>query len=791
MKTTTAPSSDLTRPGMQRTALLAAAIGLMGLIFTSTANAVTNTATVPTVEPATSTAATTASVTTLAATPVGANLSPLHNDKNAIPRADNPISRTANSQEAGIGMLYVKNSPDSHSLPLLQTVATMHIAGIVNRVTFQQTFSNTDTQTIEGLYVFPLPEEAAIRKLQIRVGERVIKGMIRERSSAEKLYEAARENGRVVGLVKQQRPNLFSLGIANIAPGEQVSIELDYIQSVKVTDNLFSIRLPLTLTPRYSNALVTDQVAISPPMTTSAKEHSHTFRLTAFIEAEDELTVVGSTSHALRYSRHNDGYLVNLAEQSLLDRDVELHWKSPDADAPLTSTYIESVDGDDYLLGLITPPQVEQIENIELVDPESTALLQRELIMIIDTSGSMAGEPIETAITALLNALHGLNESDYFNIIEFDDRTKKLFRQSRPASHENISNAMGFIQRLYADGGTEMMPALRTALRGSSKLTREGVKQVVFITDGAVGYEKSVFKEISRMIGQSRLFTVGIGQAPNSYFMKQAAASGRGTFTYIPDSAHVSEAMGELFRKLEHPVMKDISIEWIGEEAELSTSKVRDLHAGEPLIFSARLAQGTTGFVVSGFHEGKQWQQSVSIANPAREAAAAKATNSATGVSTIWARKKIETLLDEMMHIRMKEPGLNLVSTGRATPTAQYSESSLTSVPEPGSANETISPAQQLRGEIIEIALAHQLVTPFTSLIAIDEIASRRPDDGLAQKDIPNLLPAGTGMTQITLPQGALGVDALWLVSLLSLILALMLGAFLFRMEHASYGALQ
>ncbi len=701
---------------------------------------------------------------------------------------DNPLNN------AGTGELYAIENGAYQAVPLLQTSAKLEVAGVVSHVVLQQNFLNISDYTIEAVYVFPLPENAAIRELNVRVGQRTIRGMIRERESAEQLYKAASRNGRVAAVVKQQRPNLFTLNIANIGSAETVSVELNYVQTLSITNNRYSLRLPLTLTPRYNNAAVIDAAAITPDQITTTRPGFHTFQLDTLIKTPDELSLLGSDSHSLQYTRSDTGYLVSLAEPALMDRDLELHWEVAASQTPDTTIFTETVGGEKFILGLVRPPALEssgsgtgtetssETESVTRMETGSAQTnpwlrsLARELVMVIDTSGSMAGQPMETAIEALQSALQGLKQQDYFNIVAFSDRTRSLFQKSLPADNNSLAMAANFIRDIRAEGGTEMMPALRRALKPGTA-QKELIRQIVFITDGAVGYEKTVFAELDRKIGQSRLFTVGIGQAPNSYFMKQAAARGRGTYTFFSDTTRVSKAITDLFRKLENPVMKDLSMQWIGEPGELAVPALRDLHAGEPLVFTAKLQPSTRGFKITGNMGNQRWEQRV-LLQPLVESAYAQrpATLSAKSISTLWAREKIATLqqvqqeIDQQSRLPDTSPGINRQNhIDTPVPTL---------------------PAGQLkiRSQIIKLALAHKIVTPYTSLVAIDELVTRSATEPQVQAAVPNLAPAGTQMLKINLPQGATGIDLLWLLSASCFTLALMLGGLIFRHEYLSFG---
>jgi Ca-activated chloride channel family protein len=284
----------------------------------------------------------------------------------------------------------------------------------------------------------------------------------------------------------------------------------------------------------------------------------------------------------------------------------------------------------------------------------------------------MQGQSIIQAKKSLLLALDQLNDQDRFNILSFNDKTTQLFYTSVPAISENLAQAKAYIQTLQAGGGTEMMPALQESLEYSAY--DERVRQVIFITDGAVSNEEKLFQEIYKNLGQSRLFTVGIGSAPNSYFMRKAAEFGRGSFTHVGDVNVVQERMTRLLSKLNKPLIKDITIEWPkGSVVEQYPKKIPDLYEGEPLLINASVKNMSGVIKLKGKqHGGVSWEKTLSIGSDVNH----------LGIATLWAREKIEHLLDQ------KIKGL---------------------------------PEQEVRRSVLEVALTHQLMSPYTSFVAVEQ----------------------------------------------------------------------
>jgi len=581
-----------------------------------------------------------------------------------------------------------------------------------------QHFRNDSNDWVEGLYVFPLPDKAAVNSLNIKIGEREIVGSVQEKQQAEKKYEAAKAAGQVAGLVKQHRPNLFSSRFANVPPGESISIELGYIQTVRFDHDRFNLRIPLTLTPRYSNNLVADTPAITPPQVARPDNNDHNtidHRVsidTTLFGSHDSVNI-SSPSHRLTTLPSINGIKIVLDEQAYLDRDFVLEWYEQVDTVPAVQIWRETVQGDDYLLASIMPP----------TDSKDIPIPPRELVLIIDTSGSMAGVSIEAAKAALLDALRGLKPQDKFNIIEFNNSFTQLFRQPQQATLDNIELGESFTHQLQANGGTEMMDALRAALRYPSS---ELLRQIVFITDGAVGYENRVIDSIRPALGNSRLFTVGIGSAPNQWFMRKVAEAGRGTHHTIDNLADVTPEMVKLLHKLESPALTDIEVTFNDDSAEVVPGIIPDLYAKEPLMVAAKLLDGAHTMTVSGTWGGKQWLSDVPIdIEPVKNA----------GLSTVWAKQKIESLLDK-----------------------QRSH---------GDPN-------HYKSLILRLALDHQLVSPYTAFIAAEKEPVRPASEMLKTKKVPNVIPAGSNQQSISLPQGSAGIDTLLLVCLFCLMMTLL-----------------
>jgi Ca-activated chloride channel family protein len=545
----------------------------------------------------------------------------------------------------------------------LDTQVSMDVSGLLNRVTVKQVFINDSDQWVNGRYLFPLPETAAVDSMQLRIGDNVIAGQIQPKKQALKTFETAKKQGKQASLLQQQR-NLFTSDVANLGPHEQLVVEISYQQKVEYRDGLFSLRFPLAITPRYNPQpeRTNEQPSLTMPSNANtattvkqAKPELHV-KMQVNIDAGFELTSLDSLYHPIKQSIVGNHYRVNFDGKQIADRDFVLQWQANVGELPQAATFYQTgkthvidnsvereqtaqrqpnpVDNNMYLLVMLMPPSVEVSEQ---------HLIARELILIIDTSGSMSGQSITQAKQALQFALTGLRDIDSFNIIEFNSDVTMLSATPLSANSRNIGKANRFIQSLDADGGTEMRSALQTALVDSvqqdsdqTDAHSEMLRQVIFMTDGAVGNEHELYQLINDQLGDSRLFTVGIGTAPNSDFMRRAATMGRGTFTYIGNESEVQQKIEQLFNKIEQPVLTNIGLHYLdGSEPDYWPTTISDLYQNEPLWVSIKsVSHQQQPIIVSGNINGQYWQQQLDF----------EENQAAKGIDLLWANAQITSL---------------------------------------------------------------------------------------------------------------------------------------------------
>jgi len=594
---------------------------------------------------------------------------------------------------------------ESIAAPLVSTDVTFRVSGPLARARVVQTFHNPEADWFEAVYVFPMPEGAAVDRLRLQIGERVIEGEIRERGAARMAYGAARAAGRRAALLGQERPNVFTTEVGNIGPRETVVVEIEYQQVLRYDGGRFSLRFPMVVAPRYVPArplLISDTGRIAAPVLRPGSEEGRTnpVSIRVALDAGVPLAAVESPYHRVDVVEPSPSRreITLAAAAAPANRDFELAWVPRAQAAPQAAWFTEEKDGRHYGLLMVLPPAATP-----------AARLAREVVFVLDTSGSMAGASIRQAREALLLALERLQPEDRFEVIEFNSSARALFGSAREASRENLRRALRWVASLEAGGGTEIAAALRLALDG--RRAGERVRQVIFLTDGAVGNEEELFRLLGSRLSDSRLFTVGIGSAPNSHFMTRAAELGRGTFTYIGRIEEVGARVGELFAKLEAPVLKGLEVRWPeGVQVEAWPARLPDLYAGEPVVITAALDRLQGEVRLSGERDGQGWQAQVALARDAP----------AQGVGGLWARRKVSALIASLREGAFED---------------------------------------EVRARVVELATAHRLVTRYTSFVAVDQTPARPIDESLKLAAVPTLLPEGWEYDKVfgELPQGSTG----------------------------------
>lgn len=597
----------------------------------------------------------------------------------------------------GAGTLMLRGLKATDAVPAIRLGTDMDVtvSGSVARVRVTQAFRNTSDKWMEATYLYPLPEDGAVDSLKMVVGNRVIVGRIEKREIAKALYEKAKANGQKAGLVEQQRPNMFTNSVANVGPGETVMISIEYQASVTQANGTFSLRLPLVVGPRYtpphtltSAAAVADANAVisAPVMNPKAGVALNPTSITVHLQPGFKAANVISPYHKVIVTGRDDDRTISLAAGTVpADRDFELDWRSASAN-PTLGLFRQQTASGDYVMATVTPP----------ADLSTLPTPPREMVFVIDNSGSMGGASMDEAKASLIHALATLRPQDHFNIIRFDDTMTQLFDHSVAATPDQVALAKRFANGLEASGGTEMLPALKAALQDAAATGGvDTLRQVIFLTDGEVSNEQEMMAALGQDDGHSHVFFVGIGSAPNDYLMSRMANIGRGTYTHVGTPDEVAAKMMPLLDILGHPAMQGLAVKVEGGTLDLTPKRLPDIYAGQPLVLVGRTDHLSGTITVSGTIGGKHWEKTLDLP---------KAEDS-PAVGKFWARRRIDDIEADRTLGKMDDK----------------------------TADDAVA----------DIGLTSGLVTSQTSLVAIDETPTRPAGEGLVREDLPINLPAG------------------------------------------------
>ncbi len=605
---------------------------------------------------------------------------------------------TPNDMQSGGLLLKSSEAGKYLEAPRVATDYTVTISGPTARTIVTQQFNNPSDGWVEGIYVFPLPENSAVDSLKIVAGTRVIVGEVKEKQEAKVIYEAAKNNGEAASLLEQDRPNMFTNSVANIGPHENVVVQIEYQQTIAQSAGTYSLRLPLVVARRYNPQTIVQTVdfgtkglgttkteAPTPPeMDPALNVPINPVSITVKLDAGFALGEVKSAYHKVdMIDKGANAKEISLSGIVPADKDFELTWTASGT-APLAGLFTETINGHDYLLGFVTPPLVAATTNHP-----------REITFVIDNSGSMDGASMPQAKDSVLFGLAQLKPTDRFNVIRFDDTMDNLFGAPVQATEGKIAEAKAFVTNLQTTGGTEMIPPMRAALVDQNPTDKNYLRQTVFITDGAISNEQELFDTIAKGRGRTRVFMVGIGSAPNTYLMTRAAELGRGTFTQIGEGTQVVDRMTELFGKIGNPVITDLKAQLIGSTAQIAPNDLPDLYQGEPVMLMADSNSLSGVLKITGKIGETPWEVNLPLINAAK----------GTGISKLWARRRIAEI----------EVASTLGSMDQATADKA----------------------------VLKVALEHHLVSSQTSLVAIDKSPKRPAGYKLTRADVPLMLPAG------------------------------------------------
>ncbi len=609
-------------------------------------------------------------------------------------------------------------------LPLTNSDFSVAIDGDIANVTLMQTFENPTSTPINATYLFPLNEDAAVHAMTMQIGDEVVEAQIRQREQARQEFEQARQEGRAAALLSQHRPNMFTQEVANLMPGTTVRITIRYAQSVPRVDGAYELALPLVVGPRYNPArranaqLVNETPAqpapngawtIGPPpayprgvfgLTLPGEIAPERVSIAIDLEAGMNIANVTSATHRLNVSGQGRQRRAVLAEDRVIDnRDFVLRYTL--AGAGVQAGVLSHADQRGGFFSLVIEPPAA---------PSDSQIAPRELVFVLDTSGSMSGDPIEASKAFMQRALTTLRPGDYFRIIQFGSTPREFTDGPVPATPANVARASAFVRGLHADGGTEVVPAMQQAF--TVRQQPDTLRIVVFLSDGYIGNEAEVLHYMSQHIARARVYAFGVGSSVNRYLLSEMARRGRGFARYIDPTETGLEAANDLAARLDMPVLTDIRIDWGNlAPSEVTPAIIPDLFAGDSLRLMGRFTGQRSGtIVVHGNVNGRPARLPVQVT---LSDAPAPATASTSAIPVIWARAQVADLMRDYT-----------------------SPSELRTL----SLNE-----QQLQERVTQLGLNFALVTDWTSFVAVSRRVVNANPNSAQNADVPLPMPAGVG----------------------------------------------
>jgi len=596
--------------------------------------------------------------------------------------------------------------------PLKHTDVKAEISGFISRVTVTQQFENPFKEKIEAVYTFPLPRNAAVDDMTMIVGDRTVRGKILPREEAQAVYDAAKSNGQVAGLLDQERPNIFTQSVANILPGAQVKITISYVETLSYMNGAYEFVFPMVVGPRYVPGSATsrnlgngfapdtdrvpDASRITPKAPPAGMRSGHDVSLEVTLDAGLIIDNIASKTHPIDIQRPDArSARLRLREgPTIPNKDFVLRYDVAGQaiqDALLTH---RSEQGGFFTL-ILQPPDRVTAEDV----------MPKELVFVLDTSGSMEGFPIEKAKETMKLALDNLYPSDTFNLITFAGDTRILFPQPVPATRANRGKAQAFLRSSSGSGGTEMMTAIKAALEPSDDQSH--VRIVCFMTDGYVGNDMEIISEIQKY-QNARVFAFGIGGSVNRFLLDKMAEAGRGEAEYVSLDDDGSAAARRFHERVRNPLLTDISIEWSGlPVADVYPQRIPDLFGAKPVVVTGRYSSaGRATIHLKGKMAGNDFVRDVLVEFPETMA-------SHDVLATLWARARVDNLMSQ-----------------------DYQ----------GAQNGNMR--ADLKDTITQLGIEYRLMTQFTSFVAVEEMVVT--DGGQPRRiDVPVEVPEGVNRNSV------------------------------------------
>lgn len=600
--------------------------------------------------------------------------------------------------------------------PLKHTDVKAQISGFLSRVVVTQEFENPFPEKIEAVYTFPLPQNAAVDDMTMTVGDRTVRGKILRREEAQAVYEAAKSNGQTASLLDQERPNIFTQSIANILPGEQIKITISYVETLKYENGSYEFVFPMVVGPRYvpgtptgaqgngfapDTNQVTDASRVTPQPAPVGMRAGHDVSIDVSLDAGVPIDALSSKTHDVSVERPDDRRaIVRLKDQAIIpNKDFVLLYDVAGKkieDALLT----HSTDKGGFFTLILQPPDRVTAEDVT----------PKELVFVLDTSGSMSGFPIEKAKETMKLALDNLYPYDTFNLITFSGDEHILFPAPVPATKENLAKAQAFLESRSGGGGTEMMKAIKASMDPSD--AQGHVRIVVFMTDGYVGNDMEIIGEVQRH-PNARVFAFGIGDSVNRFLLDGMAKYGRGEVEYVGLNDDGSAAARRMHERVRNPLLTDISVDWNGlPVADVYPKTVPDLFSAKPVILTGRYTGSGRGTIrLKGKMAGRDFVREIPV-----DFSSAQQHDV---LATLWASTRVDDLMSQDFK---------------------------------GAQQGTMK--DEVKQAITQLGLDYRLMTQFTSFVAVEEMVVT--DGGQPRRiDVPVEVPEGVNRAAVFGTEGS------------------------------------
>jgi len=581
------------------------------------------------------------------------------------------------------------NDPSTDRLPLKSTQVDVHIAGVIADVTVTQHYRNVGQRPIEARYVFPGSTAAAIYAMNVRLGDRLLVAKIREKQQARIEYETAKKEGKTSALLEQHRPNVFEMDVANILPGDDVAVELRYTELLTPQDALYGFVFPTVVGPRYNSPQgeAAQQKWVATPYLKSGVASQTALAIKVTFDAPVALQEIASSSHEIEVEGIGSTHASALMKPSGKDndRDFILNYRLA-GDRIASGLMLFRGESENFFLAMVEPPKAVPAAQIN----------PRDYIFVVDISGSMHGYPLETAKVLLDTLIGSLRPSDTFNVLLFSGSNRLLAPASVPATRANIDRALQTIREMGGSGSTEIVPALRriAAMPKAPDVSRS----VVVVTDGYVTVENEVFRLVRNNLGQANVFAFGIGTSVNRHLMEGIARAGQGE-AFIVTKPSDAAAQAERFRRMvESPVLTQVTAQVVGLDTyDIDPAHLPDVLGGRPVVVWGKWrgeVQPGAKLVVEGRSVEGAYRN---------EALAADASDASAALRYLWARQRIAALSDQ----------------------------------------EALEGGGAQKEAITALGLRYNLLTQYTSFIAVDRIVRNSNPALTPTVDQPAPMPAG------------------------------------------------